>query len=117
MFEETAAPLDHVGEIADVLGGFALGDTGELRFFGGASNFNLSQNSFLNDSSAMGARMRGIEVVPHLPGSFEIPMSFETIFLAFTGGGRTVGSTWYPKNPFCTIFTWITQVDSAHLFC
>lgn len=53
---------DSIDEITDVLGSFAIGDAGEMRYFGPRSNFNLIQDKdFSQDISSLGARLTGVQ--------------------------------------------------------
>lgn len=60
-----------VDELADTLGCFTLGDTGELRFFGASSNFNIIQNPSLKVASSVEARNLGIAAARQMPDFFE----------------------------------------------
>lgn len=62
---------EEVDELADALGCFTLGDTGELRFFGASSNFSIIHNHPLRVASSGDARSRGIAAARLMPGFFE----------------------------------------------
>ncbi|KAF4990500.1 hypothetical protein FGRMN_8431 [Fusarium graminum] len=69
------APIDSTAEdmdeLANALGCFTLGETGELRYFGASSNFTLIQNHNIKIPSSIKARNRGIEAARGMPGFFE----------------------------------------------
>ncbi|KAL3588304.1 hypothetical protein FPOAC2_10457 [Fusarium poae] len=63
--------VDVMDELANSLGCFTLGETGELRYFGASSNFSLIQNHSIKIPSSLKARNRGIEAARAMPGYFE----------------------------------------------
>jgi len=62
------AATETVDELTDILGSFTLGDAGELRYFGAASNFSFNRNLSFKETSAISARMLGIESARQLNG-------------------------------------------------
>ncbi|KAF4610390.1 hypothetical protein G7Y89_g15729 [Cudoniella acicularis] len=68
----SADESDSVDELTNVLGSFTIGDAGQLRFFGAASNFSLNRNYSFNDSSAIDARRRGVETASMLCGPLDV---------------------------------------------
>ncbi|KAF5026950.1 hypothetical protein F66182_980 [Fusarium sp. NRRL 66182] len=73
---------DSVDDLADALGCFTMGDTGELRFFGASSNFDLMPSTSLKVASSVQARNRGITAAQQMPGYYDPPDDLRNDLLA-----------------------------------
>lgn len=67
----TSPDQTSVDDLTEALGCFTLGDTGELRFFGASSNFNIIQNPSLKVASSLEAQIRGIAAARQRSGYME----------------------------------------------
>ncbi|KPM41104.1 hypothetical protein AK830_g5456 [Neonectria ditissima] len=91
-----------VDELADALGCFTLGDTGELRFFGASSNFDLVPNHSLKVASSVEARNRGIAAARQMPGFFEPSDELRDHLLAFFWRWQNSWQYVVPRESFVT---------------
>lgn len=98
--KETPEEPDPVDELTNVLGTFTLGDAGELRFFGAASNFNLNPNYSFNDSSATGARLEGMKAASLLYDNLEVPHELRDHLLSLYWKWQNSWQYLVPMKPF-----------------
>ena len=111
---EPAEPQgDDVDELANALGCFTLGDTGELRYFGESSNFSIMQNQAIKVPSSVQARMRGIEAARAMPGFFEPSDELRDHLLALYWKWQNCWQYIVPRE----LFVRDLYVDKAERYC
>ncbi|CCF38599.1 hypothetical protein CH063_09651 [Colletotrichum higginsianum] len=70
-----------IEEVTDILGRFAIGDGGELCYFGSRSNFNLMRSSTVRSTSNMGMQRRGYEAAAAQVGLVEVSRDLQSHLL------------------------------------
>ncbi|RBR12475.1 uncharacterized protein FIESC28_08599 [Fusarium coffeatum] len=111
--EPIEPPGDDVDELANALGCFTLGDTGELRYFGESSNFSIMQNQAIKVPSSVQARMRGIEAARAMPGFFEPSDELRDHLLALYWKWQNCWQYIVPRE----LFVRDLYVDKAERYC